>query len=87
MATTTNIKQIDEALRRPGRMDRVFSLQQLTQVEREKILYKAAKETMDAELMDWVDWRKVNCDILIIIFLCGLDDGMIFSIYAVQISH
>ncbi|KAL6278896.1 hypothetical protein ACE6H2_022497 [Prunus campanulata] len=59
MATTGNLKQIDEALQRPGRMDRVFHLQRPTQAEREKILHIAAKETMDNELIDFVDWRKV----------------------------
>ncbi|XP_030511571.1 probable inactive ATP-dependent zinc metalloprotease FTSHI 5, chloroplastic [Rhodamnia argentea] len=59
MATTRSLKQIDEALRRPGRMDRVFQLQRPTQAEREKILRIAAKETMDDELIDFVDWRKV----------------------------
>ncbi|KAL5837670.1 hypothetical protein ACOSQ3_014839 [Xanthoceras sorbifolium] len=59
MATTRNIKQIDEALQRPGRMDRVFHLQRPTETEREKILRMAAKETMDDELIDFVDWRKV----------------------------
>ncbi|GFZ15707.1 FtsH extracellular protease family [Actinidia rufa] len=58
MATTRNLKQIDEALKRPGRMDRIFHLQRPTQTEREKILQKAAKETMDEELIDFVDWRK-----------------------------
>lgn len=60
MATTRNLKQIDEALQRPGRMDRVFHLQRPTQTEREKILRVAAKETMDDELIDFVDWRKVS---------------------------
>ncbi|KAJ8760426.1 hypothetical protein K2173_015093 [Erythroxylum novogranatense] len=59
MATTRNIKQIDEALQRPGRMDRVFYLQQPTQAEREKILHMAAKESMDEDLVDYVDWKKV----------------------------
>ncbi|OVA16817.1 Peptidase M41 [Macleaya cordata] len=59
MATTRNLKQIDQALQRPGRMDRVFHLQRPTQMEREKILQIAAKETMDNELMDFVDWKKV----------------------------
>lgn len=59
MATTGNLKQIDDALQRPGRMDRVFHLQRPTQAEREKILHIAAKETMDNELIDFVDWRKV----------------------------
>ncbi|KAK9136718.1 hypothetical protein Sjap_007312 [Stephania japonica] len=59
MATTRNLKQIDEALRRPGRMDRVFHLQRPTQMEREKILQISAKETMDYELIDFVDWKKV----------------------------
>lgn len=59
MATTRNLKQIDQALQRPGRMDRIFYLQQPTQTEREKILRIAAKETMDDELIDYVDWGKV----------------------------
>ncbi|CAK9156357.1 unnamed protein product [Ilex paraguariensis] len=59
MATTRNLKQIDEALQRPGRMDRIFHLQRPTQAEREKILRVAAKETMDEELTDFLDWRKV----------------------------
>lgn len=59
MATTRNLKQIDEALRRPGRMDRIFHLQRPTQTEREKILRVAAEETMDEDLIDFVDWRKV----------------------------
>lgn len=59
MATTRSLKQIDEALQRPGRMDRIFHLQRPTQVEREKILLNAAKETMDVEIIDFVDWRKV----------------------------
>lgn len=59
MATTRNLKQIDQALQRPGRMDRVLHLQRPTQMEREKILHTAAKETMDDELIDCVDWKKV----------------------------
>nr|XP_043606226.1 probable inactive ATP-dependent zinc metalloprotease FTSHI 5, chloroplastic [Erigeron canadensis] len=59
MATTRNLKQIDEALQRPGRMDRIFHLQLPTQAERERILQNAAKETMDPDLIDFVDWQKV----------------------------
>ncbi|KAF8401371.1 hypothetical protein HHK36_012307 [Tetracentron sinense] len=59
MATTRNLKQIDQALQRPGRMDRVFHLQRPTQMERENILRIAAKETMDDELSDFVDWKTV----------------------------
>lgn len=59
MATTRNLKQIDEALQRPGRMDRVLHLQRPTQLEREKILRIAAKETMDNELIDFIDWKQV----------------------------
>lgn len=59
MATARNLKQIDEALQRPGRMDRIFHLQRPTQTERERILHIAAKETMDEELIDFVDWRRV----------------------------
>ncbi|KAL9233411.1 hypothetical protein vseg_008418 [Gypsophila vaccaria] len=60
MATTRNINQIDEALRRPGRMDRIFNLQRPTQAERETILQKAAKESMDPDIIDFVDWKKVG---------------------------
>ncbi|XP_051145687.1 probable inactive ATP-dependent zinc metalloprotease FTSHI 5, chloroplastic isoform X2 [Andrographis paniculata] len=59
MATTRNLKQIDEALQRPGRMDRIFHLQRPTQAERERILKFAAKETMDQDLINFVDWPKV----------------------------
>ncbi|GAA0147429.1 metalloprotease [Lithospermum erythrorhizon] len=59
MATTRNLKQIDAALRRPGRMDRIFHLQRPTLMERERILQVSAKETMDEELVDYVDWKKV----------------------------
>lgn len=61
MATTRNVNQIDEALRRPGRMDRVLHLQRPTQMEREKILRLAAQKTMDDEVIDFVDWKKVIC--------------------------
>lgn len=59
MATTKNLKQVDSALKRPGRMDRIFRLQNLSPTEREKILRGAAKETMDEEIVDFVDWKKV----------------------------
>lgn len=59
MATTRNLKQIDQALCRPGRMDRIFHLRFPTQEEREKILQIAARETMDPDLIDFVDWKKV----------------------------
>ncbi|KAG6396848.1 hypothetical protein SASPL_143005 [Salvia splendens] len=59
MATTRNLKQVDEALQRPGRMDRIFHLQRPTQTERERILHIAARETMDEDLINFVDWRKV----------------------------
>ncbi|XP_057962649.1 probable inactive ATP-dependent zinc metalloprotease FTSHI 5, chloroplastic [Malania oleifera] len=59
MATTRSLKQIDQALQRPGRMDRIFHLQRPTDAEREKILRISAEETMDDQLIDFVDWRKV----------------------------
>ncbi|XP_077215991.1 ftsH extracellular protease family [Tasmannia lanceolata] len=59
IATTRNLKQIDQALQRPGRMDRVLHLQRPTHMEREKILRIAAKETMEDELIGFVDWKKV----------------------------
>lgn len=58
MVTIRNLKQIYEALQRPGRMDRTH-LQQPTQTEREKILLTAAKETMDDGIINFVDWTKV----------------------------
>lgn len=73
MATTRNHKQIDEALRRPGRMDRVFHLQSPTELERERILHNAAEETMDRELVDLVDWRKVILSFAKL-FICASDD-------------
>ncbi|KAK1292649.1 hypothetical protein QJS10_CPB17g01142 [Acorus calamus] len=60
IATTRNINEIDPALQRPGRMDRVLHLQQPTQTERERILLMAAKENMSSELIDFVDWEKVS---------------------------
>ncbi|KAK1300965.1 putative pentatricopeptide repeat-containing protein [Acorus calamus] len=60
IATTRNINKIDPALQRPGRMDRVLHLQQPTQMERERILLMAAKETMYSELIDFVDWEKIS---------------------------
>ncbi|CAM8925447.1 unnamed protein product [Rhodiola kirilowii] len=60
MATTRNLKHIDEALQRPGRMDRIFHLQRPTQMERERILQLSAKETMDEEVINFVDWKKVT---------------------------
>ncbi|KAK1316743.1 hypothetical protein QJS10_CPA05g00266 [Acorus calamus] len=60
IATTRNINEIDPALQRPGRMDRVLHLQQPTQTERERILLMAAKETVSSELIDFVDWEKVS---------------------------
>lgn len=65
MATTRSLKKIDEALQRPGRMDRIFHLQLPTQAERERILQNAAKETMDPDLIDFVDWQKVPYHIFI----------------------
>ncbi|CAN6469160.1 unnamed protein product [Victoria cruziana] len=59
LATTSNLKHVDPALRRPGRMDRILHLQRPTQLEREKILYTAAKDSMDEQLVDYVDWKKV----------------------------
>ncbi|XP_058082994.1 probable inactive ATP-dependent zinc metalloprotease FTSHI 5, chloroplastic isoform X2 [Magnolia sinica] len=64
MATTRNLKQIDQALQRPGRMDRVLHLQRPTHMEREKILCIAAKETMDDELIGFVDWKKSLSDVV-----------------------
>lgn len=70
MATTRNLKHIDEALQRPGRMDRIFHLQRPTQMERERILQLSAKETMDEELINFVDWKKVL--ILLALIILGL---------------
>ena len=59
LATTRNLKQIDQALQRPGRMDRILHLQRPTQMERENILKLSATQTMDENLIDFVDWKKV----------------------------
>lgn len=52
-------------------MDRVLQLQLPTQMEREKILCFAAKDTMDDELIDFVDWKKVNYINPHALFLCS----------------
>lgn len=86
MATTRNLKQIDEALQRPGRMDRVFHLQRPTQVERENILRIAATTTMDNELIDFVDWKKVVAELEWSIFGPSLHKNEFISeVYSIQI--
>ncbi|CAM6088523.1 unnamed protein product [Calypogeia fissa] len=59
VATTSRPFAIDEALRRPGRMDRTIQLPMPNKREREQILRQAAHKTMDADLVDYVDWAKV----------------------------
>lgn len=86
MATTRNLKQIDEALQRPGRMDRIFHLQQPTQTEREKILLTAAKETMDVEIIDYVDWSKVIVANLVFNFKYTFDSFQLLQAYNLRLS-
>ncbi|KAG0630185.1 hypothetical protein M758_1G160200 [Ceratodon purpureus] len=59
IATTSRPYAIDEALRRPGRMDRTIELPMPNIVEREQILRKVASETMDPKHVDFVDWAEV----------------------------
>eukprot|EP01018_Ginkgo_biloba_P009872 Gb_28496 [translate_table: standard] len=59
IATTRRPEAIDDALRRPGRMDRTISLPIPNERERELMLRFAAKGTMHGDLVDFVDWQKV----------------------------
>lgn len=59
IATTSRPYAIDEALRRPGRMDRTIQLPMPNINEREDILRKVAADTMDPKHVDFVDWAEV----------------------------
>lgn len=59
LATSSRPGNIDEALRRPGRMDRTIMLPMPNKGERELILRKAAEETMDCDLIELVDWKEM----------------------------
>lgn len=59
IATTSRPYAIDEALRRPGRMDRTIQLPMPNINEREQILRKVARDTMDPKHVDFVDWAEV----------------------------
>lgn len=59
MATTRKPGAIDEALRRPGRMDRTITLPMPDEREREMILRSAALTTMHGDVVNFVDWKKV----------------------------
>lgn len=59
IATTSRPYAIDEALRRPGRMDRTIQLPMPNQSEREQILRKVAVDTMDPNHEKHVDWTEV----------------------------
>ncbi|KAI5062980.1 hypothetical protein GOP47_0021527 [Adiantum capillus-veneris] len=59
VATSSRPETIDEALRRPGRMDRTITLPMPNKSERETILRKSAKETMDDDLIELVDWNEM----------------------------
>lgn len=52
--------KIDPALLRPGRMDRIFRLGPPKPIEREMILRTAARDNMDPEFVEFVDWKKVE---------------------------
>eukprot|EP00249_Psilotum_nudum_P022546 c28558_g1_i2 orf=108-4457(+) len=58
MATTSRPETVDEALRRPGRMDRTIVLPMPNWVERESILQVAAEATMDPNLVGLVNWQE-----------------------------
>ncbi|CAK9878262.1 unnamed protein product [Sphagnum jensenii] len=59
IATTSRPWAIDEALRRPGRMDRTIQLPMPNRREREQILQKVAQDSMDSRLVNVVDWADV----------------------------
>ncbi|KAH7297245.1 hypothetical protein KP509_26G060900 [Ceratopteris richardii] len=59
IATSSRPETIDEALRRPGRMDRTIALPMPNKSEREIILKKAAAEVMDDDLIHLVDWKEM----------------------------
>lgn len=59
IATTSRPYAIDEALRRPGRMDRTIQLPMPNVTEREQILRKVAADIMDPKHVDYVDWAEV----------------------------
>ncbi|XP_024370522.1 probable inactive ATP-dependent zinc metalloprotease FTSHI 5, chloroplastic [Physcomitrium patens] len=59
IATTSRPYAIDEALRRPGRMDRTIQLPTPNVTEREQILRKVATDTMDPKHVGFVDWAEV----------------------------
>ncbi|KAL9257626.1 putative inactive ATP-dependent zinc metalloprotease FTSHI 5, chloroplastic [Drosera capensis] len=60
MATVSDkgLGKIDPALLRPGRMDRTFQLGPPKPIEREMILRTAARDNMDPEFAEFVDWKK-----------------------------
>lgn len=59
VATSSRPESIDEALRRPGRMDRTITLPMPNKLERETILRRSAKESMDDDLIELVDWKEM----------------------------
>eukprot|EP00270_Netrium_digitus_P012882 TRINITY_DN4230_c0_g5_i1.p1 TRINITY_DN4230_c0_g5~~TRINITY_DN4230_c0_g5_i1.p1 ORF type:complete len:636 (-),score=216.65 TRINITY_DN4230_c0_g5_i1:175-1833(-) len=59
LATTTRPWNVDPALRRPGRMDRLIALPTPNAQEREGMLLAAAKRFMSPHLVSAVDWRYV----------------------------
>lgn len=69
VATSSRPESIDEALRRPGRMDRTITLPKPNKLERETILRRSAKESMDDDLIELVDWKEV---LTICVLLCSL---------------
>ncbi|KAL3693910.1 hypothetical protein R1sor_007561 [Riccia sorocarpa] len=59
VATTSRPYAIDEALRRPGRMDRTIELPLPNKREREQMLRQIALSSMDPHLVEYVDWGRV----------------------------
>eukprot|EP00252_Welwitschia_mirabilis_P025772 TRINITY_DN8198_c0_g1_i1.p1 TRINITY_DN8198_c0_g1~~TRINITY_DN8198_c0_g1_i1.p1 ORF type:complete len:1255 (+),score=269.09 TRINITY_DN8198_c0_g1_i1:201-3965(+) len=59
LAITNNPEAIDEALRRPGRMDKTITLPLPNEKERERILRASAARTMHSHFIDVVDWHMV----------------------------
>ncbi|XP_024529282.1 probable inactive ATP-dependent zinc metalloprotease FTSHI 5, chloroplastic [Selaginella moellendorffii] len=59
LATTSHPERIDEALRRPGRMDRTIKLLPPNRTQREQMLRLIARNTMFPHVVDWVNWAEV----------------------------
>lgn len=59
LATSSRPGNIDEALRRPGRIDRTIMLPMPNKRERELVMRRAAQASMDHALIELVDWKEM----------------------------